>query len=222
MAIGENTRQILLGRLAKSHSLPEIEYCQELWVQTHGYKAMGFIGLMSQLAFDRQSFFIQSHHANMKAQIENKLASEHLLLLRRAIITEETSEILDVFSDLTLEIFPVYGPQQAVGLFLLSPLVTKVLTPKDRLHLAQDLYIIQQALFSEYFSRKIPPIKLTTREAEVLSWVAQGKSNTVIAEILGVSHHTIDNYLRRAYAKIGVNNRTLAAVKAISLGLTHT
>ena len=116
--------------------------------------------------------------------------------------------------------FPIYGPQQAVGLFLLSPTKTKDLKQETRQYLAQDLYIFQHALFTEYLKRTSPKIKLTNREAEVLSWVAQGKSNTVIADILAVSPHTIDNYLRRAYAKIGVNDRTSAAVKAVILGLT--
>ena len=140
--------------------------------------------------------------------------------MRRAVINEEFYVVEDIFSDLKLNIFPVYGPQQAVGLFLLIPRRPKDLTLTERLNIEQDLHMFQQAIFAEYFSRHQPSIKLTPREAEVLSWVAQGKSNSIIAKILGVSPHTIDNYLRRIYTKIGVNNRTSAAVKAMILGLT--
>ena len=52
---------------------------------------------------------------------------------------------------------------------------------------------------------------LTKREAEVLSWVALGKSNAEIAEILQVCTKTVDKHLERIYPKLGVENRTAAA-----------
>jgi LuxR family transcriptional regulator/LuxR family quorum-sensing system transcriptional regulator CciR len=53
----------------------------------------------------------------------------------------------------------------------------------------------------------------------VLSWVARGKSNTSIAEILGISVHTVDAHLRRIYLKLGVYDRISAAVRGIGTGL---
>ena len=87
MGIGDNTRQIILGRLAKSHSLSEIDYCQELWIQTHSYKSICFIGLTSHLVFDRKAFFIHSTHEDMRSDIYDCLNSDVVLSLRRAIIT---------------------------------------------------------------------------------------------------------------------------------------
>lgn len=52
---------------------------------------------------------------------------------------------------------------------------------------------------------------LTKREAEVLSWVARGKSNAEIATILDVCTKTVDKHLERIYPKLGVENRTAAA-----------
>lgn len=66
---------------------------------------------------------------------------------------------------------------------------------------------------------KTPP--LTAREAEVLRWVARGKSNAVIAGILGVSPHTVDAYLRRIYLKLGVVDRTHAAIRGLGIGLVN-
>lgn len=66
---------------------------------------------------------------------------------------------------------------------------------------------------------KTPP--LTARETEVLRWVARGKSNTVIAGILGVSPHTVDAYLRRIYLKLGVVDRTNAAIRGLGVGLVN-
>ena len=52
---------------------------------------------------------------------------------------------------------------------------------------------------------------LTAREAEVLTWACRGKSNREIAEILVVSHRTINKHLDQIYTKLGVENRTAAA-----------
>ncbi|MFT3967988.1 MAG: LuxR C-terminal-related transcriptional regulator [Sphingobium sp.] len=60
---------------------------------------------------------------------------------------------------------------------------------------------------------------LSPREVEILRWVAQGKSNSVIAEILEISPGTVDTYLRRLFEKLKVTDRTSAAVKGVSLGL---
>jgi DNA-binding CsgD family transcriptional regulator len=60
---------------------------------------------------------------------------------------------------------------------------------------------------------------LTKREAEVLTWIAKGKSTGVIAEILGVTEHTVDTLTRRVYKKLGVNDRVSAVLKAVGAGL---
>ena len=59
---------------------------------------------------------------------------------------------------------------------------------------------------------------LTPREAEVLSLIAHGLSNTEIAERAFVSPNTIKSYIRSAYRKIGVERRTQAVLWAIDNG----
>ena len=56
---------------------------------------------------------------------------------------------------------------------------------------------------------------LTSREAEVLGWIAHGKPNRDIAEILGLSPRTVNKHLEQIYAKIGVENRASAAAAAV-------
>jgi DNA-binding response OmpR family regulator/DNA-binding CsgD family transcriptional regulator len=56
---------------------------------------------------------------------------------------------------------------------------------------------------------------LTDRETDVLLWIAAGKSNRDIADILGLSPRTINKYLDQIYLKISVENRTSAAAKAV-------
>ena len=53
--------------------------------------------------------------------------------------------------------------------------------------------------------------KLTMREAEVLYWLAKGKTNRDIGDILGSSPATVKKHLERVYVKLGVETRTAAA-----------
>ncbi|KAA0579721.1 response regulator transcription factor [Azospirillum sp. B21] len=56
---------------------------------------------------------------------------------------------------------------------------------------------------------------LTVREAEVLLWIANGKPNRDIGEILGISPRTVNKHLEQVFAKLGVENRASAAALAI-------
>ncbi len=58
-------------------------------------------------------------------------------------------------------------------------------------------------------------LQLTAREAEVLLWIANGKTNREIAEILSISPRTINKHLEQLFPKLGVENRTSAAAKAL-------
>lgn len=56
---------------------------------------------------------------------------------------------------------------------------------------------------------------LTRREAEILLWVARGKTNPEIATILGIGLTTVKKHLEATFAKLGVENRTSAAAMAL-------
>lgn len=60
---------------------------------------------------------------------------------------------------------------------------------------------------------------LSPREREILGWIAQGKSNSVIADILELSTHTVDTIVRRIFDKLDVHDRTSAAIKGIGAGV---
>ncbi len=65
-----------------------------------------------------------------------------------------------------------------------------------------------QAILTHHFD-------LTQREAEVLLWVAHGKSNKDIGEILDISPRTINKHLQLIFTKLGTENRTAAAMQAM-------
>lgn len=56
---------------------------------------------------------------------------------------------------------------------------------------------------------------LTLRESEVLYWVAKGKTNRDIGDILGSSPATVKKHLEHVYEKLGVETRTAAAAMAM-------
>ncbi|TMV46799.1 helix-turn-helix transcriptional regulator, partial [Thioclava sp. BHET1] len=56
---------------------------------------------------------------------------------------------------------------------------------------------------------------LTMREAEVLLWLAAGKANRDISEILDISPRTVKKHLEQVFVKLGVENRATAAALAV-------
>jgi DNA-binding CsgD family transcriptional regulator len=57
---------------------------------------------------------------------------------------------------------------------------------------------------------------LTDREAEILAWVARGKTNQEIAALLVVSPHTVRKHLEHAFKKLRVHTRTAAVARAFA------
>ena len=55
------------------------------------------------------------------------------------------------------------------------------------------------------------------REAQVLFWLAYGKTNMEIGTIVEISPRTVQKHLEHIYQKLGVENRTAAAVRALSV-----
>jgi DNA-binding CsgD family transcriptional regulator len=71
---------------------------------------------------------------------------------------------------------------------------------------------------SEYDQRSadaFTSLRLTPREAEVLFWISQGKSNHDIGVIVGAKTATIRKHVEHIFAKLNVENRTAAAVTAL-------
>lgn len=58
---------------------------------------------------------------------------------------------------------------------------------------------------------------LTERESEVLNWLANGKTNREIAQILEMSPRTVNKHLEQIFPKLGVENRTAAAGIALKV-----
>jgi DNA-binding NarL/FixJ family response regulator len=81
--------------------------------------------------------------------------------------------------------------------------------------------ILNQATLDHNQTSIISPEKydLSARECTILTLIAAGKSNPEIGEALHLSAGTIRNYISRIFEKLGVSDRTQAAVWAVRLGL---
>lgn len=64
--------------------------------------------------------------------------------------------------------------------------------------------------------------ELTDREIDVLKLVAQGASNSEVADQLGVTINTVKTHLKHIYSKLQIDNRTQAATYAIKTGLVSS
>jgi DNA-binding NarL/FixJ family response regulator len=71
--------------------------------------------------------------------------------------------------------------------------------------------------FRPDFSSTEPLLKLglTPRAAEALLWLAQGKTNSDIATILGITESTVKKYVQEMFEKLGVETRGAATVRAL-------
>jgi DNA-binding CsgD family transcriptional regulator len=75
-------------------------------------------------------------------------------------------------------------------------------------------YLILSELRRNLAPEDFRPLGLTGREAEVLYWIAEGKSNEVIAIILTASKRTVEKHVEHILKKLGVETRVEAALRA--------
>ena len=129
-----------------------------------------------------------------------------------------------------MEIAAQYGLARGVGVACFGPdgrsgflgVALPADAPLPDQLMLQRIHAIGQTAFQTYCrivkrAQEVP--QLSNRELEVLHWIGRGKSNSVIADILGISPSSIDVYVRRIFGKLGVTDRTTASVKAFAMGL---
>ena len=78
------------------------------------------------------------------------------------------------------------------------------------------LLVLREADDASAVEAMLHAFRLTAREAEVLYWLTQGKTNKDIGDILGASPATVKKHLEHVYEKLGVETRTAAASMALA------
>ena len=89
---------------------------------------------------------------------------------------------------------------------------------QDRRHLDAWLTTQTEKALRTYGDPGEPFEPLSAREMEVLNHVTEGLSNKEIAHALGISHQTVKNHVTAILRKLGVEDRTQAAIYALRRG----
>lgn len=176
---------------------------------------------------------IRVHLANsrlaLSAQSALDLAGQYIFAVNKLGITlwstPQVNQLLDTANDNQawlannfseeIKTWLEHEPAQGMNVTLLTPTQTL------------KVYFLGKASNNEYLLRLVHQESpnessnlkkywsLTNREAEVLFWIAKGKTNREIGQILGTSPRTINKHSEKIYKKLDVENRTTAAAKAL-------
>ncbi|KQR77486.1 helix-turn-helix transcriptional regulator [Rhizobium sp. Leaf341] len=115
--------------------------------------------------------------------------------------------------------FPVHDAAGGRAVFvLLSPSADLAVEDMTDLHMI-CLCVYNRLVNSGGMDGHQKKVDLSEREIQCLNWTAAGKTSSEIAEILGLSEHTVNHYLNHVAKKLDAVNRIQAVVKAMRLGL---
>ena len=80
--------------------------------------------------------------------------------------------------------------------------------------LGETMWLLSLRTADAPLPSRLSTASLTPRETEVLSWIAKGKTNRDVGEILGMSPRTVNKHLEHVFEKLGVETRAAAAALA--------
>jgi DNA-binding NarL/FixJ family response regulator len=80
--------------------------------------------------------------------------------------------------------------------------------------IGEAMWLLRVETADEGAASRLATAALTPREAEVLSWIAKGKTNRDVGDILGLSPRTVNKHLEHVFEKLGVETRSAAAALA--------
>ncbi|MEP6342113.1 MAG: LuxR C-terminal-related transcriptional regulator [Maricaulaceae bacterium] len=239
----DSTLEILLDHLDSIFKTNEVWQAFYEYTQALGADAMSYYHFPPPGAvdFDEKTFISLGYEANASAdysrqsQISNNPFENRTLAFDKPIFWSSIKKELGFCENqwnLLKSIYcenhfngiaiPVHGPNNRNGVIVLR------FEDSDRKYSQSEIRKLQTA--SQYahstfcrlrIKNRKKQTSLTSREQEILTWVAHGKSNAVIADIVGISRHTVNGYLRRIYLKTGTSDRTTASLRGIGEGLIN-
>jgi DNA-binding response OmpR family regulator/DNA-binding CsgD family transcriptional regulator len=156
----------------------------------------------------------------LRVEAENQLSQS----LDRAVLVADVSGRIVFGTRLALDLLHKHFPSEAPGALPPqafretqgpdSPLIVRRFAERDRDDL--QMFVLEE--------RGSPPgptalmkLGITAREAEVLYWIAQGKSNPDIATILGANVRTVHKHVEHIFQKLGLETRNAAMLVALEV-----
>lgn len=113
----------------------------------------------------------------------------------------------------------VTGTLNGIAAFARSRPNTSEATPVEALErLGYAVYEAYRTIHRQEASLATERAALSVKERDILNWVAGGKTDDEIAEILAISPNTVDSHMRNIYRKLKAHNRVTAVVAGIRQG----
>jgi len=173
-----------------------------------------------------QHTYQQNNYLAVDPTVQHGLCSQNMLVWSDEVFSQahdfwEEAHAADLRVGLAQ---PTRGTHGVVGMLTLARSaeeITDIELNDKKLQLTW-LAQIAHASMSQHVIPKLMPtieVKLTNREISILRWIAEGKSSGDIADILRIAERTVNFHINNAVAKLGVSNRTAAAVQAALFGL---
>jgi DNA-binding CsgD family transcriptional regulator len=121
---------------------------------------------------------------------------------------------------------PVRGPYGDIGMLSVTRDCGEAEWDSLLRHVMSDLqsaavHIHDTVMRSDTLTRSLRFPALSTREKEILQWIAAGKSQQDVADILTISHRTVEVHLRSGREKLYALTTPQAVGRAIALGLIY-
>lgn len=116
---------------------------------------------------------------------------------------------------------PIHGPSGCMAILCFASSQIINLESDIEESLSFFAIILMQAIsrIMEYKKSNSKNYDLTNREKEALKWAIEGKTNWEIGVLMGVSARTAQFHITNCQTKLGVSNRTQAAIKAVTNGI---
>ncbi|MBL9187369.1 MAG: response regulator [Opitutaceae bacterium] len=151
----------------------------------------------------------------LRVEAENQLSQS----LDRAVVLADSAGRIVFSSRLAENLLHKYFPSNAPGLLPAGLEAEKALVARRFSEPGRS--DLQMLVLEERGSPPGPAaltrLGLTPREAEVLYWIAQGKSNPDIATILGANVRTVHKHVEHIFQKLGLETRNAAAIAALEV-----
>lgn len=147
---------------------------------------------------------------------------EHIV--KKCKISRKQRTIMEEAKDANLMegiIVPLHGTRHEIAGVGMASSIGSIKPDKNTLSMIRAISQQFHMAYSDFFrsERKVELVYLTPREKDILSWAANGKSNSAIGSILSVSENTIKFHFKNIMKKLNACNKQTAIITAITRGL---